>query len=81
MYGNKVHESVIAAGEELTGITIHYVNEVYDAGETIVQVPCPVLPDDTPDSLATRIHALEHEHFPRIIEELVTADHPSTHKK
>ncbi|MCU0395025.1 MAG: phosphoribosylglycinamide formyltransferase, partial [Chitinophagaceae bacterium] len=56
MYGKFVHEAVIDAGESHSGITIHYVDEQYDHGATIFQATCPVLPDDTPDSLAARIH-------------------------
>ena len=71
MYGNHVHAAVIAAGEKESGITIHYVDELYDNGDSILQVRCPVLAGDTPDSLAKRIHALEHEHYPKVIEEIV----------
>ncbi|MEZ4807982.1 MAG: phosphoribosylglycinamide formyltransferase [Flavobacteriales bacterium] len=71
MYGMRVHESVIAAGETQSGITIHYVNERYDEGEQLLQVTCPVLATDTPETLAARIHGLEHEHYPRVVEELV----------
>lgn len=69
MYGHHVHEAVIAAGEKESGITIHYVNEHYDSGTIIFQAKCPVLPDDTPDTLAARVHELEYAHFPRVIEE------------
>ena len=69
MYGNNVHAAVIAAGEKESGITIHYVDEHYDNGDIIFQAKCPVLPGDTPDSLAQRIHKLEHEHYPKVIEE------------
>ncbi|MBE2289048.1 MAG: phosphoribosylglycinamide formyltransferase [Chitinophagaceae bacterium] len=71
MYGHHVHEAVIAAGEQESGITIHYVNEAYDEGNTIVQAHCPVVAGDTPDSLAARIHKLEHYYFPRVIEFLL----------
>lgn len=71
MYGNKVHEAVLAAGEKESGITIHYINEHYDEGQIIFQATCPVLPDDTPDSLAARVHKLEYEYFPKIIEKVV----------
>jgi len=70
MYGNHVHAAVIAAGEKESGITIHYVDEFYDNGDSILQVRCPVLPGDTPDTLAKRIHALEHEHYPKVVEEI-----------
>ena len=71
MYGHHVHEAVIAAGEQESGITIHYVNEAYDEGNTIVQAHCPVIAGDTPNSLAARIHQLEHYYFPRVIEFLL----------
>lgn len=73
MYGDRVHEAVIAAGERESGITIHYTNEKYDEGTVICQVKCPVLPEDTPDTLAQRIHALEYETYPKVIEELLKA--------
>jgi phosphoribosylglycinamide formyltransferase 1 len=72
MYGGHVHEAVINAGEKESGITIHYVNEHYDKGGTIVQAHCPVLPADTPATLAARIHKLEHCFFPRTIEFLLS---------
>jgi len=71
MYGSYVHEAVIGAQEKESGITIHYVDEHYDNGDIILQVTCPVLEDDTPESLARRIHALEHANYPVVIEELV----------
>ena len=71
MYGNAVHESVIKAGENESGITVHYVDEIYDHGKIIFQAHCPVLPGDTADSLAQRIHQLEHQHYPRVIEQVV----------
>jgi phosphoribosylglycinamide formyltransferase-1 len=73
MYGHRIHEAVIAAKETESGITIHYVNERYDEGERIAQFRCPVLPDDTPDSLAERIHGLEHAHYPAVVESVVLA--------
>ena len=71
MYGQRVHESVIASGERESGITIHLVNEHYDEGEHLFQARCPVLPEDTPETLAQRIHTLEHGHLPRVVEELI----------
>ena len=71
MYGNHVHEAVIAAGDTESGITIHYVDEQYDHGDTIFQARCPVLPGDTADTLAQRIHQLEHTHYPATIERLI----------
>ena len=67
MYGSKVHEAVIANREKKSGITIHIVNEEYDRGDILFQAECPVLEDDTPDSLASRIHSLEYEHYPHVI--------------
>jgi formyltetrahydrofolate-dependent phosphoribosylglycinamide formyltransferase len=72
MYGQHVHAAVIAAGEKESGITIHYVNEHFDDGPPIFQAKCPVTPDDSPDSLAEKIHQLEHRYFPEIVEKLVT---------
>jgi len=71
MYGHHVHEAVIAAGEAQSGITIHWVNERYDEGEHLFQANCPVLPTDTAETLAQRIHALEHAHYPEVVERLV----------
>lgn len=71
MYGNFVHQAVLAAKETESGITIHFVDEFYDNGKTILQVSCPVYENDTTETLAKRIHALEYEYFPRVIEELV----------
>ncbi len=71
MYGARVHEAVIAAGEKQSGITIHWVNEHYDEGAIIYQATCEVTPSDTPDTLANKIHALEHAHFAPTIEKLL----------
>lgn len=71
MYGSRVHEAVIEAGEKESGITIHYIDEHYDEGRVIFQATCPVLPDDIAETLAARVHALEYEHFPRVIEEII----------
>ena len=71
MYGHHGHEAVIAAGEKESGITIHYVNDHYDQGAIIFQAKCPVLPTDTPDDLAARVHELEYRYFPQIIAETI----------
>ena len=71
MYGDRVHEAVVAAGEKESGITIHYINEHYDEGNTIFQATCPVLSTDSPDDIAKKVHALEYEHFPQIIEQVL----------
>ncbi len=71
MYGDKVHEAVIASGDTESGITIHYVNNKYDEGAVIAQFKCAIRSTDTPDSLASNIHKLEHQHFPVVIENLL----------
>ena len=71
MYGARVHEAVITAGEKESGITIHYVDELYDHGNIIFQARCPVEEGDTADSLANKIHQLEHQHYPEVIENLL----------
>lgn len=71
MFGHRVHEAVLAAGEVESGITIHMVTERYDEGRVLFQARCPVIPGDTPATLAERVHALEHEHYPLIVEQLV----------
>jgi formyltetrahydrofolate-dependent phosphoribosylglycinamide formyltransferase len=72
MYGMHVHEAAVAAGEKESGITIHYINERYDEGPIIFQTSCPVLPTDTPQDVAAKVHALEYAHYPRVIESLLT---------
>jgi phosphoribosylglycinamide formyltransferase 1 len=74
MYGSKVHEAVIQNGDKESGITIHLVNEEYDCGKHLFQQRCLVLPGDTPESLAARIHALEYEFYPKVIEEYITKE-------
>jgi len=71
LYGHHVHEAVINAGEKESGITIHYVDEIYDHGDPIFQEKVVVEDGDTPELLSKKIQALEHLHFPRIIEEVV----------
>ena len=71
MYGHHVHEAVFAAKETVTGITIHYVNSQYDQGDIIFQAKCNISPKDNPDDIATKIHLLEKEHFPRVISEIL----------
>jgi phosphoribosylglycinamide formyltransferase-1 len=72
MYGERVHQAVIEAGEKETGISIHYVNEKYDEGEIIFQARFSILAGDNAETIASRIHELEHKHFPEVIEELVS---------
>lgn len=71
MYGGKVHEAVKEANEPETGITIHYVNERYDEGQIIFQGKCGLTTEDTPETIADKVHELEYEHYPRVIEEVV----------
>ena len=71
MYGSHVHESVVAAGDTESGITIHLIDGNYDKGTTFFQATCPVLPTDTPDDVAQKVHALEYKHFPHVIEEIL----------
>ncbi|MCB0496366.1 MAG: phosphoribosylglycinamide formyltransferase [Cyclobacteriaceae bacterium] len=75
MYGHHVHEAVLENKEKQSGITIHMVNNEYDKGKIILQQSCPVLPNDTPDSLADRIHKLEHAHYPPTIEKIAQKLH------
>ncbi|MGC4101157.1 phosphoribosylglycinamide formyltransferase [Ferruginibacter sp.] len=71
MYGHHVHEAVILHKETESGITIHYVDEIYDHGAIIFQARCPVDAADTAASLAKKVHALEHRHYPTVIEGLI----------
>jgi phosphoribosylglycinamide formyltransferase 1 len=71
MYGEHVHNAVKESGDKESGITIHFVNEVYDSGDIIFQAKCPVNPSDTADEIAARVHALEYEHFPKVVEKLI----------
>jgi len=71
MYGNQGHRAVLANKEKTTGITIHYVNNQYDEGNIIFQAECPVLESDTPDLLAERVHMLEYEHYPQVVQGLL----------
>lgn len=72
MYGHHVHEAVKAAGEKETGITIHFVDEHYDEGDIVFQEKCPVSPDDSPADIARKVLRLEHEHFPQVVEKLLS---------
>ena len=71
MYGDYVHKAVIEAGEKESGITIHLVNEEYDKGEILFQIKCTIESEETPNSLAQKIHALEYKHFPDVIEQYI----------
>lgn len=67
MYGMRVHEAVMAAGETESGMTVHWVTEAYDAGAVVFQAACAVEPDDSPESLANRVMELEHTYYPKVI--------------
>ncbi|MDR3286979.1 MAG: phosphoribosylglycinamide formyltransferase [Prevotellaceae bacterium] len=71
MFGENVHKAVIADGKKESGITIHYVNEKYDDGNIIFQAKCEITSADTPATLAQKVHALEYEFFPKIIESVL----------
>ncbi len=72
MYGRRVHEAVIAAGERETGCTVHYVSSAVDGGDIIAQTRVPVLIDDTPDTLAARVQAAERQLLPQVVDQLST---------
>ena len=74
MYGMNVHQAVVDQKETESGISIHFVNEVYDEGKLIFQKSVPITPEDTPEAVAEKIHALEYEHFPKVIEQLLFPD-------
>lgn len=71
MYGSHVHEAVKQAHETETGITIHYCNAHYDEGDIVFQAKTPVSPNDTPQDIARKVLALEHEHFAKVIEKVI----------
>ena len=72
MYGMHVHRAVKEAGERESGITIHFVNAEYDKGRVIFQATCDLDPTDQPEDIAQKVHALEHAHYPKVIEQLMT---------
>ena len=72
MYGMHVHESVKANNETVSGITIHLVNEVYDQGRILAQEKVELSPSDTPDDIASKVHQLEYDHFPKVVQEYIT---------
>ncbi len=72
MWGHHVHEAVKAAGDTETGITIHWVSEICDGGEIIAQYHTPLSPDDTPDDIAAKVHMLEQQYYPKVIEEIIS---------
>jgi len=71
MYGSRVHEAVVAAKEVESGITVHYVNSCYDEGNIIFQATCPVLSSDTANEVAEKVHRLEYDYFPKVIDQTI----------
>lgn len=71
MYGENVHRAVIESGDKKSGITIHFVDEIYDHGNIIFQATCKIDRDETPGSLAEKVHKLEHQYYPLVIEDLL----------
>ncbi|MDR0422166.1 MAG: phosphoribosylglycinamide formyltransferase [Proteiniphilum sp.] len=71
MYGDRVHRAVVDAGENESGITVHYVDGQYDGGEIIFQATCEVLPEDSPEEVARKVHVLEYAFFPKVIEKVI----------
>jgi len=71
MYGHHVHEAVLAAGDKESGATVHLADEIYDNGKILLQKKVPVLPDDTPETLAARVLKIEHEIYPIALENLI----------
>ena len=71
MFGDNVHRQVLANSEKESGISIHWVNKLYDSGDIIFQVKCKVEKSDTQESLAAKVHVLEYQHYPKVIEDIV----------
>ena len=74
MYGERVHEAVLASGDRVSGVTVHLVDEEYDHGPVVAQTQVPVLPDDTPDKLAARVLEQEHILYPETIQRIATGE-------
>lgn len=72
MYGKRVHQAVIESGEKESGITIHLVDKEYDNGAHLLQVKCSISPEETPDTLAEKIHQLEWKHFPEAVKSYIS---------
>jgi phosphoribosylglycinamide formyltransferase-1 len=79
MYGLRVHEAVLASGETTSGATVHYVDEEYDNGPVVLQQTVPVLPGDTPASLAARVLAAEHQIYPAAIGRIAQSERAAEH--
>lgn len=77
MYGRRVHEAVIAAGARVSGATVHLVDDEYDCGRILAQWPVPVLPADTPATLAARVLRAEHRILPAVVAALARGEDPA----
>lgn len=77
MYGMRVHEAVLENQETETGITIHYVNEHYDEGAVIFQKSVLLTAEETPETIAQKVHTLEYKYLPKVIEELLLSEEPT----
>ncbi len=71
MYGKRVHEAVLSAHERESGCTVHFVSDAYDSGQRILQLRCPVLEEDTPETLGARVLALEHQAYPEAVNQVL----------
>jgi phosphoribosylglycinamide formyltransferase-1 len=78
MYGMHVHQAVVNNQEKTTGITIHFVNEYYDQGDIIFQATCNVEPTDSPYDVAQKVHLLEYQYFPQVIDKVINGELPNT---
>ena len=74
MYGERVHEAVLASGDRVSGVTVHLVDEEYDHGPVVAQTQVPVLPDDTPGTLAAKVLEQEHILYPETIQRIATGE-------
>ena len=74
MYGDRVHAAVLASGDRVSGVSVHLVDEEYDRGPVISQVEVPVLPDDTPETLAARVLAQEHTLYPKTLQRIASGE-------
>ena len=72
MYGMNVHKAVVENRDKESGISIHYVNEKYDEGKIIFQARCEISPGDSPEDVANKVHKLEYEYFPKVIESIIS---------
>lgn len=75
MYGQRVHEAVIASGDKESGVTVHLADEIYDHGRILEQVRVPVMPGDTPELLAARVLEEEHRLYPKALNKLIMGEY------